>query len=286
MGEIDSFKQDLGARVKLLRSTFNNKKLTQDDLADNLASVSRANLSRIEKGEIMASAIFLKEVSSFFKVPSDWLLTGKDFDIQPTLDIVIQKMIEAFNLLDNDSRNALKTYTAFLLSQKLPDVLEEALSKTRAPAPDPEPEPVKEEKRVYLPILGTAAAGTPILTEELLEGFLSVPTAKINKNSFLIRVKGESMIEANINSGDLVIINPQPTVETGEIALVKVAGEVTIKKFHLVDFEVRLKPANCSMKDIVVNDLTKIKVLGKVIGVIPAEEANQNMLHEFNEPNE
>ncbi|TGE37142.1 hypothetical protein E4K67_14750 [Desulfosporosinus fructosivorans] len=71
-----------------------------------------------------------------------------------------------------------------------------------------------------------------------------------------------------------------------EIALVKVDGEVTIKKFHRLDFEVRLKPANSSMKDIVISDLAKIRILGKVVGVISAEEAKQNMRYEFNGPNE
>jgi len=273
----------MGTFGERVRNRRKEKDITLEKIEEE-TGISNSNLSKIERNKISPSLNAAIMISNCLDESLDYLAKGiVKYD---ELNAGQQELIEGYNLLDENNQHALKAYTAFLLSQKY--LLKEVLNKTRAPepAPDPEPEPIKEEKRVYLPILGTAAAGTPILTEELLEGFLSVPTAKINKNSFLIRVKGESMIEAGINTGDLVIINPQPTVETGEIALVKVAGEVTIKKFHLVDSEVRLKPANCSMKDIVVNDLTKIKVLGKVIGVIPAEEANQNMIHEFNGPNE
>lgn len=283
MNEIESFKQALGSRIKHLRLSFKTNKLTQDDLADNLASVSRANLSRIEKGEVMASAIFIKEVTSFFNVSADWLLTGKEFEApQITLEPDLQRLIEAYNLLDKENQQALKAYTALLVSHRHCDILEETLKQTRTPDLISEPEVIKEERKVYLPVLGTAAAGMPIMADEFLEGFLPVPAKKIRKNTYIVRVKGESMIDAGIQNGDLVIIIPQPAVEQGEIALVKVDGDITIKKFYLYEHEVRLRPANKTMEDIVVTDLAKVKVLGKVVGVISAAEANITMQHEFN----
>jgi len=122
----------------------------------------------------------------------------------------------------------------------------------------------------------------PIIDQELLEGFLPVPVTRIKKNTYIVRAKGESMIDAGIQNGDLVIISPQPAVEQEEMALVKVDGDVTVKKFYRYDHEIRLKPANETMKDIVITDLAKVRVLGKVVGIVPAEETMISMRHDFN----
>lgn len=270
--------ETFGDRVRYHRK---EKDITLEQIEEE-TGISNSHLSKIERNKISPSLNAAIMIANCLDESLDYLAKGiVKYD---ELNGDQQELIEGYNLLDEHNQHALKAYTAFLLSQK--NLLKEVLNKTRAPEPAPDPDPINEEKRVYLPILGSAAAGTPILTEELLEGFLSVPTTKINKNSFLIRVKGESMIEANINNGDLVIINPQPIVENGEIALAKIDGEVTIKKFYRSDNEVRLKPANSSMRDIIVKDLSKLIILGRVIGVVSSEDANKNMIHEFNGPNE
>ncbi|OCZ53822.1 LexA family transcriptional regulator [Dehalobacter sp. TeCB1] len=283
MNLVDSFKTALGIRLKSLRERFGDGKLSQADLAKLLPNVSRANLGRVEIGEVMPSAIFIKDVAEFFNISADWLLTGKEYEISQTfLDPDLQRLIDAYNLLDKENRQALKAYTALLVSHRHLDILEETLKQTRSLDRAPELDVIKEEKSVYLPILGTAAAGMPIMADEFLEGFLPVPAKKIKKNTYIVRAQGESMIDAGIQNGDLVMIIPQPAVEQGEIALVKVDGDVTIKKFYWYDHEVRLRPANKTMEDIVVTDLAKVKVLGKVAGIIPAAEANITMQYEFN----
>lgn len=233
------------------------------------------NIGDWESGKALPSLSALISISNQFDISLDWLLTGKEYAPQVVLDPDIQKLIEAYNLLNEENRNTLKVCVALLLTRNPSDILEEALSRTRYPEPTPEPQQVKESS-FGIPILGTAAAGTPIMTEELVEGFIPIPLSAIkNRNTYVVKAKGNSMIEAGINNGDYVIICPQPTVENGEIALVTVDGEVTIKKFYRYDHEVRLRPANKSMQDIIVNDLSKIKILGKVVGAINAEKAEK-----------
>ncbi|ADY55103.1 phage repressor like transcriptional regulator, XRE family [Syntrophobotulus glycolicus DSM 8271] len=245
--------------------------------------LSSGNIGDWESGKALPSLFTLISIKEEFGVSSDWVLTGETSAVdQAAIEPDLQRMIEAYNLLDGESRQALKAYTAFLIKNRNLDILEETLKKTRASDPGHETEIIKEEKKVYLPVLGTVAAGMPIMADEFLEGFLPVPTKKIKKNTYIVRAKGESMIDAGIRDGDLIIISPQPTVEQGESALIKVDGDVTIKKFYRYDHEVRLKPANDKMKDIVITDLAKVKVLGKVVGVIPLEEANITMRQDFN----
>jgi len=149
LDKVESFKKNLGKRIKQLRLSFKNAKLTQDDLADNLESVSRANLSRIENGEVMASAIFIKEVSEFFNTTADWLLTGEAIELSQTvIDTDLKRLIETYHLLDNESRPFLEAYAAFLLSNFHQDILGQALSKKDAPYPISEPDVIKEEKKV------------------------------------------------------------------------------------------------------------------------------------------
>lgn len=269
-----------GERV---RRTRERKNITLKQIED-ATGISNGTLSRIERQLNSPSIDIAVSIADYLEESLDYLARGicKYEDDESSLDPDLQNLIEAYNLLDANSRQLLKVDAAFLLSRKHQDVLEEALSKSRKPNISHKPESTKEEQSVYLPLLGTAAAGMPILSEELLEGFVPVPTDRIKKNNYLIKVKGDSMIEAGIMDGDIVIINPQPVVESGEIALVSLDSEVTIKKFYQQGAEVRLKPANRTMKEIIVRDLDKFKILGKVIDWIPGDIANAKMRVHFN----
>lgn len=266
-----------GERVRMIRE---KKGITLKQIEAN-TNISNGNLSRIERQLLNPSLDVAIKLADYLDESLDYLARGicisKEFHSDPD----IQDLFEAYNLLYYENQHALKAYIAFLLSNQ-EDVLEEVLNNKRKLDQAPKPEIIKEEKKVYLPILGSVAAGMPIMAQELVEGFLPVPASKIKKNTYIVKAKGDSMINAGINNGDLVIIYPQPTVEQGEMALVKVDGDVTIKKFYRYDHEIRLKPANDKLRDIVVTDLAKIRVLGKVIGVVPAEQANMTMRSEFN----
>lgn len=116
-----------------------------------------------------------------------------------------------------------------------------------------------------LPIVGKVAAGTPITALENLEGDFVVPTDLARKDgTFMLRVQGESMIDAAILDGDLIVVIPQPDAANGEIVVAMVDGEATVKRFFRENGRVRLQPENAAMKPIYTEDVT---VLGRVEAV-------------------
>jgi repressor LexA len=128
-------------------------------------------------------------------------------------------------------------------------------------------EVVEIEGVARLPLLGQIAAGGPLLAEQDIEEYLPMPAA--TKGDFLLRVKGESMIEAGILDGDLVIVQRAQTARNGEI-VVALAGddetvdEATVKTFYREDGRIRLQPENSSMEPIYA---PQVQILGRVVGV-------------------
>ncbi len=118
-----------------------------------------------------------------------------------------------------------------------------------------------------LPLLGQIAAGGPLLAEQEIEDYLPMPAA--TKGDFLLRVKGESMIDAGILDGDLVIVQRAQTARNGEI-VVALAGddesvdEATVKTFYRENGRVRLQPENETMEPIYA---AHVQVIGRVVGV-------------------
>ena len=122
---------------------------------------------------------------------------------------------------------------------------------------------------VALPLIGTVQAGLPQLTDEQVEAYLAVDGSLVKgKDSFLLRVRGESMIEAHIMPGDLVVVRPQPAAENGEIVVALIDNEATLKRFYREGEEIRLKPENSSMKSLVYRERdAEVQILGKVTGL-------------------
>ena len=118
-----------------------------------------------------------------------------------------------------------------------------------------------------VPLLGTIAAGQPLLAEEHIEDVYPLPLDFLNSNSqlFMLRVRGESMIEAGILNGDLIIVEKTPVVRNGEIAAVLLDDSATVKYFYKEKGHYRLEPANSSMSSIITFD---VQVLGRVIGLL------------------
>ena len=125
-----------------------------------------------------------------------------------------------------------------------------------------------ESEITEVPIVGRVAAGTPILAEENIEGAFPVPARFAgNGTSFMLRVRGESMIEAGIMDGDLILVQKTAEANNGEIVVAMIDGfesEATVKTFYKEDGHIRLQPENSSMSPIIVKDAT---ILGKVKGV-------------------
>lgn len=122
-----------------------------------------------------------------------------------------------------------------------------------------------------IPILGTIAAGTPILAEENIEDYFVIDN-RVNAD-FGLKVKGDSMINANIFDGDIVFIRQQPTLENGEIGAILLDDEATLKRFSKKENSVILQAENPSMTDWprIYTD-GNIRVLGKLVGVYSKKE--------------
>ena len=121
---------------------------------------------------------------------------------------------------------------------------------------------------IEVPLVGQIAAGTPILAEQNIEDTFPIPERFVGDGTtFMLTVKGESMIEAGIMDGDYILVEKQNTVRNGDIVAAMVDGfesEATVKTFYKEDGHIRLQPENRTMSPIIVND---VKILGKVKGV-------------------
>ncbi|MBP6492532.1 MAG: transcriptional repressor LexA [Clostridia bacterium] len=121
---------------------------------------------------------------------------------------------------------------------------------------------------VDIPVIGRIAAGTPILADQNIDDTIPVPARFLSKgNSFMLTVKGESMMEAGILDGDYILVHQQNTANNGDIVVAMVDGfesEATVKTFYKENGHVRLQPENQYMSPIIVSD---VKILGLVKGV-------------------
>lgn len=123
--------------------------------------------------------------------------------------------------------------------------------------------------RAEVPIVGRVAAGEPILADENIEGAVTLPAEWVrDKDCFLVRVEGDSMVDAHICDGDYVLVRQQPTAENGDIVIALLDDEATVKRFFAKKGSVVLKPENERMKPIVVKKGDKsMRIIGKVVGV-------------------
>lgn len=118
---------------------------------------------------------------------------------------------------------------------------------------------------VQVPMIGRVAAGQPILAEENIEDYFPIPVEMMpNAESFMLRVKGESMINAGILDGDNVLVQQQDTARNGDMVVALIEDSATVKTFYKEDGHIRLQPENDTMDPIIVDDCT---ILGKVFGV-------------------
>ena len=118
---------------------------------------------------------------------------------------------------------------------------------------------------VNVPIIGQVAAGEPILAEQNIQDYFPIPAEMMpNAESFMLKVKGESMINAGILSGDNVLVQKQNTARNGDMVVALVDDSATVKTFYKEDGHFRLQPENDTMDPIIVENC---EILGKVFGV-------------------
>ncbi|MCI8836531.1 MAG: transcriptional repressor LexA [Hungatella sp.] len=119
---------------------------------------------------------------------------------------------------------------------------------------------------VNVPMIGTVAAGQPILAEQNIENYFPIPVEMLpNEQTFMLRVKGESMINAGIFDGDQIIVKQQESARNGEIVVALVDDSATVKRFYKEKGRYRLQPENDALEPIIVDD---VQILGIVIGLV------------------
>jgi len=127
-------------------------------------------------------------------------------------------------------------------------------------------------RRGGIPIVGTVAAGVPILAQENIEDVIHLPERWATSGSFLLKVKGDSMVGAHILDGDYVLVQPQQTARDGEIVVALIGDEATVKRFYKTAQGVTLKAENSRFKDIEISDqdaaASGFQIIGCVSGVM------------------
>ncbi len=117
-----------------------------------------------------------------------------------------------------------------------------------------------------LPLVGSVAAGQPVLAEENVEEYVAVPeVAGGEEGRYLLRIRGDSMKDAGILEGDLVVVQPQETAGDGEIVVALLGEEATVKRFFRESDHIRLQPENETMEPI---RSKEVRVLGRVVGLL------------------
>ncbi len=117
-----------------------------------------------------------------------------------------------------------------------------------------------------IPVVGHVAAGAPILAEQNIEEMLPLPIGLTGDGEhFILRVKGESMVNAGILSGDYIVVRSQPDAQNGEIVVALIDDEATVKRFYKENGYFRLQPENDTMLPIICSE---VRVLGKVVSVL------------------
>lgn len=118
---------------------------------------------------------------------------------------------------------------------------------------------------VSIPVIGRVAAGEPIFADQNIESYFPVPAAMCpSGDAFVLKVKGESMINAGIFSGDQIFVHACDTARNGDMVVALIDDSATVKTFYKEDNHIRLQPENDTMEPIIVDDC---QILGKVFGV-------------------
>lgn len=158
------------------------------------------------------------------------------------------------------------TVHSYLLQLEQKGLLKRDPTKPRAIIPTDHNNDAGAGDTLSLPVVGSVAAGTPILAQQNIDSYLPVPVDFLGKgNHFVLRVQGESMIDAGIMDGDYLIVREQADASNGEIVVALLEDEATVKRFYKRDGYVELRPENSSMQPIIAE---KVSIAGKVAGLL------------------
>ena len=165
------------------------------------------------------------------------------------------KVLEEHGLIRRDSKKP-----------RTIEVVDKQASSTDEQVPQASVSQDVDRNLISLPLVGRVAAGTPILAEQNVEETLTLPTSIVgDASSFILRVRGESMINAGIFDGDYIVVKEQHDAHNGEIVVALIDDTATVKTFYRERDRVRLQPENDSMDPIYVDDPV---ILGRVTALI------------------
>lgn len=127
----------------------------------------------------------------------------------------------------------------------------------------------RESDSVKIPIVGRVAAGYPILSEENIEGSININSNLVKNKSeiFGLKIKGDSMKNAGIFEGDIIIVNKQNSANNGEIVVAMVDDETTVKRFFRKNDKIQLIPENENYLPLIINNRDNFSIIGRVLGV-------------------
>lgn len=244
----------LGARIKKLRE---KEGLTQLEFAQKL-NISNKTLSKYETNKSTPDYDTLTKIANYFKVSTDYLL-GKDSENT--------KLDDALFKLGSFTTN--NKYLSFLNSIDDIDMLIKAMEKMNKETNEIDNllDNIKTKTTIQIPILGTIRAGLPIYATENVIGWETVQADEArNGEYFYLKVTGDSMINARIYEGDLVYCRKQEDIESGEIAIILIENEATLKRVYKNNGTLILHPENPKYKPEII-DKGNVQILGKVIHV-------------------
>ncbi|MCX7797924.1 MAG: transcriptional repressor LexA [Melioribacter sp.] len=189
---------------------------------------------------------FIKEYIDFNGYPPTYREIGKKFNISSTFGV--KRHIDALikkGYLTNESRTS-RTLSLVITNSQ-----------------------TKNKDIIDIPIVGRVAAGVPLFAEENIEGNLTIDKNLIGNRTecFGLKVKGDSMINAGILDGDLVIVQPQREAKNGDIVIALVGDEATMKRFTIKNGKIFLVPENEKYEPIVIENPEDFTIIGKVVGV-------------------
>ena len=129
---------------------------------------------------------------------------------------------------------------------------------------------IEDTNMMEIPLVGQVAAGQPILAEENIEEYVKLPISLVKQSAkseatYMLKVKGDSMINVGIFSGDYIIVSKCDDAKNGEIVVALINDEATVKTYYKEKDYIRLQPENDTMEPIIVKD---VKIIGKVVGLI------------------
>ena len=130
-------------------------------------------------------------------------------------------------------------------------------------------------RRVRVPIVGSVAAGVPIMAAEDIENSVELPAGWAPPGGFLLKVRGDSMEGAHIVDGDYVLVKPQPAARNGDVVVALIGDDATVKRFHRIGQTIRLVAENPTFDPIEIREKegTPVRLVGRVVGVVRMEEA-------------